>query len=306
MKARKLSLDASGEVIERLVNGEKVIIDVGANFDVSPDIYVFYEHLALRDEIRAAVQDSPKGYAVFDAGTHIGYIYWPPSFYYAALDFGVSDRNIDSGLITYSFNANPLDYFTDELRESILEAYQPYYDSLVEEGTTPYSDIEDSRMGINHQDTIWGVWFKDDLGNAWDYRGTYWWAVNLVKKEDLHQETYWKTLQEFPTMSGLFGEGAGKEVVGKALYEGQPIGRSSQFFILSGNGIAGVARIGEDWGDSPRTVYLKYQVQPNTDSRFDEKLIMESFPTQELAEASSFSDKAVAFRREPCKNPDCS
>ena len=306
MDARELRLDAREERIDGLVNGEKVIIDAGVSFDVSPDIYVFYAHLALRDEIRAVVQGSPTGYAVFDAGTHIGYIYWPPPSSYYSFDFGVSDRNIDRGLITYSFNANPLDYFTDELQESILEAYQPYYDSLVEEGTTPYSDIEDSRGSINHQDTIWGVWFKDDLGNAWDYRGTYWWAVNLAKKEDLHQETYWKTLEEFPTMSGLFGEGAGKEVVGKALYEGQPIGRSSYFFILSGNGIAGVARIGEGGGDSPRTVYLKYQVQPNTDSRFDEKLIMESFPTQEVAEASSFSDNAVTFRREPCKNPGCS
>ncbi len=187
-----------------------------------------------------------------------------------------------------------------------MEAYQPYYDSLVEEGTTPYSDIEDSRGSINHQDTIWGVWFKDDLGNAWDYRDTYWWAVNLVKKEDLHQETYWKTLQEFPTMSGLFVEAADKEVVGKPLYEGQPNGRS-KFFILSGSDTAGVARIEEGLGirSTPTTVYLKYQVQPNTDSRFDEELIMESFPTFEAAESSNFSGKAVAFRREPCKDPAC-
>ncbi len=98
LDTRALRLDASGEGREGFVNGEKVIIDVGVSFDVSPDIYVFYAHLALRDEIRAAVQDSPKGYAVFDAGTHIGYIYWPPPSSYYSLDFGVSDRNIDRGL----------------------------------------------------------------------------------------------------------------------------------------------------------------------------------------------------------------
>ena len=41
--------------------------------------------------------------------------------------------------------------------------------------------------------------------------------------------------------------------------------------------------MGEEWGDSPRTVYLKYEVEPNTDSKFDDVLIMESFPTFEAA-----------------------
>ena len=130
--------------------------------------------------------------------------------------------------------------------------------------------------------------------------------MSLVKKADLHQTTYWKTLEEFPTMSGLFVEQSMVEVVGKPLYEGQPI-RRSKFHILSGNERFGVARIGEDRGDSPRIVYLKYEVQPNTASKFDDMLMMESFPTFEAAESSDFSGKAVLFRRKPCKNsnPAC-
>lgn len=304
---RGIRVFGSEQGIEGQFNGEKVLIDVQAWFDVSPAVTVFYMHLTLRDEIRAVIQDSPNRYVIFDAGTHIGYIYWPPPSSFYTVDFGVEDRNMDAGLTqdpygSLNVRVNPLDYFIDDLRESILEAYQPVYDSLVQRGTFPYSDIEDSRQNINEQDTIWGVWFKDDLVDVWD--GSAWSVVNLVKKANLHQPTYWKTLEEFPAMSGLFVEEAREEVVGKPLYEGQPIG-VNKLYILSGDDVAGVARIDQDWGSNPPSVYLKYQVQPNTDSKFDDKLIMESFPTQEAAEAASFSDKAVAFRREPCKNPDC-
>ena len=288
-------------------NSEKVLIDVKVSFWVSPRVEVFYMHLALRDEIRAVLEDSPNGYAIVDAGTHIGYVYTPHNRVYT-LDFGVQDLNKYSGQTQDSEHwlntrVNPLDYFTDELRASILEAYQPVYDSLVEQGTFPYSDLENSRQNINEQDTIWGVWFKDDIVEVSE--GSTWSRVNLVKKVDLHQDTYWKTLEQHPAMSGLFIEDTNEELVGKPLYEGQPIG-VSRFYILSGNDAAGVARIEEDWGSDPPLVYFKYEVQSYTGSEFDDKLIMESFPTQKVAEVSSFSDKAVAFRREPCKNPDCS
>ena len=65
--------------------------------DVSPEITVFYMHLTLRDEIRATVQDSPNAYVIFDAGTHIGYIYPPPTSSFYTLDFGVQDQNMDAG-----------------------------------------------------------------------------------------------------------------------------------------------------------------------------------------------------------------
>lgn len=291
---------------EEHYNGENVLINVKVSVWVSPRIKVFYMHLTLRDEIRALVDDSPNGYVVQDAGTHIGYVYTPSDRVYT-LDFGVEDLDKPSGQIQDSEHwlntrVNPLDYFTDELRASILEAYRPAYDALVKAGTFPYSDLEDSRQNINEQNTIWGVWFKDDILEVSE--GSMWSRVNLVKKTNLHQETYWRTLEQQPTMSGLFVEDTKEKLVGKALYEGQPIG-VNRFYILSGNDAAGVARIEEDWGNNPPLVYLKYEVETKTDSPFDDKLIMESFETFEMAEASSFTDKAVAFRREPCKNPEC-
>jgi len=280
-------------------NGEKVLINVQAWFNVSPSIQVFYMHLTLRDEINKMVQNSQDGYVVLDAGTHIGYIYNPPHPHYS-LDFGVEDLDKDSGQTQdprfwLNIRVNPLDYFTQEVRQSILEAYQPVVDYMVAKGTFAYSDLEDSRQNINEQDTLWGVWFKDDLKSAWG--GSAWSVVNIVKKVYLHPKTYWRTLQQFPTMSGLFVEQARGGVVGKPLYQGQPMGYN-KIFILSGNELAGVARIEQDWSGYPR-VYLKYEVQPNTESKFDDKLIMESFYTQEAAESSRFSDKAVTFRREP-------
>ena len=253
------------------------------------------------------VKDFPESQVAFDAGTHIGYVYTPPPYSVYTLDFGVNDRDMDAGLsqnpdIGWNTQVNPLDYFNEDLRKSILEAYQPLYDSLVRRGTFPYSDIEDSRQDINEHDTIWGVWFKDDLVDMWV--GSAWSVVNLVKKANLHQATYWKTLEQFPAMSGLFVEDTDEKLVGNPLYEGQPIG-DSRFYILAGNNVAGVALIEEDWGSNPRAVYLKYEVKENTDSKYDDKLIMESFPTFEAAESSNFSGKAVAFRREPCQDPAC-
>ena len=180
-----------------------------------------------------------------------------------------------------------------------MEAYQASYDKLVEQGVTPYSDIGDSRANFNHQDTIWGIWYKDELIEAWD--GSAWSIVSLVRKADLHQETYWKTLEDFPTMSGLFVEQSIGEVVGKPLYPGQPI-RRSKIHILSGDERVGVARIGEDRGDNPRTIYLKYELQMNTASKFDDKLMMESFQTLDEAMSSQFTEKALRFRKEPCNS----
>ena len=69
-------------------NGEEVLIDLKVSFWVSPRVKAFYMHLALRDQIRAVIQDSSNGYAIFDAGTHIGYVYRPLQRVYT-LDFGV-------------------------------------------------------------------------------------------------------------------------------------------------------------------------------------------------------------------------
>ena len=298
----------SEEGIDGHFKGEKVLINIQAQFDVSSDITVFYQHLTLRDEVNTMLQDSPNRFVIFDAGAHIGYAYLPTKAWYT-IDFGVRDRRVDAGLTQdpserWNSMVNPLDYFNDDLRGSILGNYQETYDSLVEGGVTPYSDIEDSRMNINEPNTIWGYWFKNDLPDMWD--GSAWSVVTLINSADLHQETYWKTLEEFPGMSGLFVEQSRAEVIRQPLYEGQPIVRS-KFYILSGDDRAGVGRIGEERGNDPRIIYLKYELQPNTADELDAMLMMESFQSLEAAEAREFSDRAVVFRRKPCRDskPSC-
>jgi hypothetical protein len=281
---------------ESSVNGEKVFVDIQVWFEVSPDVEVFYMHLTLRDEIKREVEESPNGYVVFEAGTHIGYIYND----YFSLDFGVEDKTHDSGQTDrpsfwWTRRVNPLDYFTDGLRQSILDAYQPVLHSLKNSGTTPYSNFEDSRSNINIPDTIWGVWFKDDLSDAFDVR-VDWAVINFAKREFLHQDTYWKVLQSNPTLSGLFTESVTNQVQGTYLYDGAPMG-VSRLFILSGDEKAGVARIDDEWGEG--TTFLKYEVSLNTESKFDDKLVMESFSTYGDAENRDFSVRAVTFRRMP-------
>ncbi|MBO19885.1 MAG: hypothetical protein CL732_05020, partial [Chloroflexi bacterium] len=112
-------------------------------------------------------------------------------------------------------------------------------------------------------------------------------------------ETYWRTLGKFPDLSGLFVEQARTKAVGKALYEGGPIGES-RFFVLFGDDTSGVARIDNlrDW-EEPRSMYLKYEISRYSESASDDMLKIEGFLHQADAE-SDFSDKAMQFRRRPC------
>ena len=229
-------------------NGDKVIINADVRFEVGSDVTVGFGHLALLDEIRATVENSPNSEVIFEAGTHIGYMYTPDQDF-ESLDFVVSDQSVDSGLTEdpndwWNVRVNPLDYFTEENRQLILDAYQGTYNMLVAQGTTPYSDMEDSRLNINKQDQIWGIWFKDDLDHAFGVdQGTAWAVISFLDKADFNQETYWRTLQEFPTMSGLFVEkGRTTEVVGNPLYEGQPIG-ANKFYMFSGTAASGVGTL---------------------------------------------------------------
>ena len=176
---------------------------------------------------------------------------------------------------------------------------------LVNDGYAAFADLKDSRLNINEDGKIWGVWFKNDLSNAFSgsagYSGSAWSVINIVKLADLTQSTYWKAIEKYPKLSGLFVEANRKQVVGQALYEGGPIGEN-RFFILSGNNSSGVARI-EDHRttNNPRAVYLKYAVTPNSNNELEDTLLIEGFISQNVAEISEFSSKAVRFRRPPCQ-----
>jgi hypothetical protein len=198
-----------------------------------------------------------------------------------------------------------LDYFTKETKQSILETYQNSYQRLVDNGTTAFADLEDSRLDLNENGKIWGVWFKDEFPNAFSsdsgHSGTAWSVINVVRTDDLTQETYWKILQKFPDSSGFFVEQALKDALGQSLYEGGPIGEN-RFFILSGDDTFGIARIvnRRDWEGS-RTMYLKYEIIRHSESKVDDMLRIEAFITQDEAEMNGFSEKAVRFRRTPCE-----
>ena len=67
-------------------NGDKVIINADVRFEVGSDVTVGFGHLALLDEIRATAEDSPNSEVIFEAGTHIGYMYTPDQDF-ESLDF---------------------------------------------------------------------------------------------------------------------------------------------------------------------------------------------------------------------------
>ncbi len=304
---RTRNINVSGS--DGTYNGEKVLTDVKVYFEASTDITLFFMHLALLADIKSQVDQSSSGYSVLEAGTHIGYVYAPNRERYS-LDFGVEDKSVDPGLTFnddhwWNIRVNPLDYFTKETKQSILETYQNSYQRLVDNGTTAFADLEDSRLDLNENGKIWGVWFKDEFPNAFSsdsgHSGTAWSVINVVRTDDLTQETYWKILQKFPDSSGFFVEQALKDALGQSLYEGGPIGEN-RFFILSGDDTFGIARIvnRRDWEGS-RTMYLKYEIIRHSESKVDDMLRIEAFITQDEAEMNGFSEKAVRFRRTPCE-----
>jgi len=169
------------------------------------------------------------------------------------------------------------------------------------EGEHPFSDLEDSRSNINENGKIWGTWFKDDLSDVFDYAyfGAAWSIIHLTETDDLSKETFWKFLERQPDLSGIIIESNRLDAVGKPLYVGEPIGKNS-FFILSGNDSDGIGRMTNYFfGNDTRTMYLKYQVTANTESKLDVNLILEVCDGKDLAESSDFSDGAVEFRRQP-------
>ncbi|MFW6134233.1 MAG: hypothetical protein ACOC5R_01495 [Elusimicrobiota bacterium] len=283
-------------------NGEKIWVNVQVWLQASEDIEVFFMHLSLRDKIKSEVENASQGYKVYEAGTHIGYIYYPT---WNSLDFGVEDRTKDSGMSPdpyywWNIRANPYDYFNSYLKNKILELYQPMYDKMKTDGETPYSDLTDSRSNINVNKKIWGVWFRDDLSNPLEEYDTDWSIINTVKKEYLHEETYHKTLDDYPEMDGLYAENTSGEIEEPHLY---PIDDSTlgicKFFIEIEDSKGKGAKIVKNYNDSEYR-YLRYKVEVNDpDTIYDDKLIIKGFKTKSDAEDCDLSSDVITFRRTP-------
>ena len=298
------------EGAKTVYDGHNVLSDVQVYVHPSVDVTVFFQHLTLLEQIRSLLNDSPSG-LVLQAGTHIGYLKTPDAYGrdYDVIDFGVTDRQVDGGLTEYDdywwdMLANPFDYFTEESKRSILDAYQPVYDRMVAEGNHPFTDIEDSRLNLNENGKIWGTWFKDDLPNGFEWAtwASAWSVIHLTKTDDLQRETFWQYLEQHPGLSGLFIEANRLEPVGQPLYEDKPYGRSG-YYLLSGDESSGIAKMEYYFsrGDGSQTQYVRFHVTYKSQNIFDDILTLEVFDSYETAKSNEFSDKAIRFRRSPCK-----
>ena len=252
---------------------------------------------------------------MLEAGTHIGYLKSSDAYEmdYDVIDFGVLDKRANAELTKYddhwwNIRVNPLDYFSEDARQSILAAYKPVYDRMASEGIHPFTDIEDSRLNLNENGKIWGTWFKNDLSNGFEgaTSASAWSVIHFTKTDDLQRETFWKYLEQHPELSGILIEANRLEAVGQRLYAGQPYGKSG-YYLLSGDESSGLAKMERYFshGEGFQAQYVRFHVTGNTKSTFDDILTLEVFNSYELAESSAFSDKAVKFRRGPCKTQKC-
>lgn len=297
-----------------LYDGQEVLSDVQAYFEASADVTVFFMHLTLLKDLETRLNNSDHGFIVLEAGTHIGYLKSADAYgmEYDVVDFGVSDKRSDAGLTRsgdhwWNRRANPLDYFVEDVRTSILTAYEPVYARYMAEGTHPFTNVEDSRTNLNEKGEIWGTWFKGDLPNGFD--GASWasdWSVIHVTNVDhVEHATFWKSLEEHPGLSGLWVEADRGNLVGQPLYDRRPNGKS-WYYLLSGNASSGVAKIEPYFYQDVSSVwYLKFEIEPRTDGPYHDILRIEAFSSLELAESNGFSDAAVSFRRTPCRETAC-
>ena len=303
------------EGVTTVYDGNNVLSDVQAYFEASADLTVFFMHLTLLEQVKSLLDDSDQGYVVLEAGTHIGYLKSSDAYEmdYDVIDFGVLDKRANAELTKYddhwwNIRVNPLDYFSEDARQSILAAYKPVYDRMASEGIHPFTDIEDSRLNLNENGKIWGTWFKNDLSNGFEgaTSASAWSVIHFTKTDDLQRETFWKYLEQHPELSGILIEANRLEAVGQRLYAGQPYGKSG-YYLLSGDESSGLAKMERYFslGEGFQTQYVRFHVTGNTKSTFDDILTLEVFNSYELAESSAFSDKAVKFRRGPCKTQKC-
>ena len=106
-------------------------------------------------------------------------------------------------------------------------------------------------------------------------------------------------MERQPFLSGIIIESNTLDAVGKPLHLGEPL-RKNLSVILSGTDSYGIGRMTSYFSrNDTRSMYVKYQVIANTESKLDDNLILEVFDSKDLAESSDFSDGAVEFRRPP-------
>ena len=301
------SQEDSADTSASFYDGNEIIYDTQIWGQASENVTIFFMHLALLNSIYSALNNSEEHFIVIEAGTHIGYIKNHESYEmeHQVIDFGVEDKEFDAGLTTseswWNHRVNPLDYFSDDIQNSLRASYQAIYPELVEDGTHPFTDLEDSRANLNSDGEIWGTWFKADSEGGLSYAPA-WSVIHLTKTQDLSLETYWKTLESNPGLSGILLESKRAPLVGKGLYSGPPAGKN-KIFIESGQFSAGVAKVSPYYSQpsdtNETTLYWKYSVDAKSVGTFDDTLTIETFTNEKDATNSGFSENAAVFQRQP-------
>lgn len=301
-----------------VVAGETIHVDADIDFEMAGSVAVFYQHLGLRDDIVRTVEESDEDDVEFSAGTHIGYMYYPP---WHTFDFGVEDWNDPprgvSATPDHRLNVrrNPLDYFVPSLREELLALYEPLYERMREEGVVAWSDLTDSRTDIHVAGTLAGLWCRDDLASDELFPPVnHWGLINFVGIDNLHTDTFWRVLEhpwnQEQGFAGLFTEAVSYQGDPPVpLYDGEPIAQfGSRLYLLEGDLSAGVAMIVEPRWDPldaenehnhpsvGERRYLRFVVEAGADRWGDRLHITGAHERNALEEGV---DDALTYRRDP-------
>ena len=297
-----------------MYNGENCLNNIQIRFHPAHGVTIKYDHLMMKKELYDRIISASGGYVILDSGVQLGYNHNEAGKKTTNIDITVIDKNkfsdADSGMDNfgdYYCFVNPLDYFDTASRNYILQQYQPYYQSMINDGTVMFSDLAVSSTTINIPGEIWGIWYKDDFNGCALGKEVNWSTINIVRKDQFNSRTFWKILNATPTIDGGFSDSTrntdSTSPQGTVLYDTAPFQNSVLYILSGGNDQAGIMKI-EQYLYSPvpdptLVKYLKYEFHENNASTyFDDKLIMEGFDTENDARnAAAFSANAVTFRR---------
>jgi len=304
-------INLSDVTVETFVSyeGNSVSIDGDIDFQVSPQLWINYDHLDILVSLKEQLDNSDDGYLVLPAGTHIGYIL-PENYQLSgttgSLDFQISDDRVNAGLASDpSYNMNrwsyPSPYFADSVQTEITTRYAELYDRLAVLGRAPESKL-DSPLDINVVNSPWGVWYykSGDLTADNDSYLYFLGIIAFLKHPDkTNAETFKYDLRNatqevaIPSnLEGFFGYSSGT-IPSKYSFLTSHITWS--VFLVSGDYDYGVFKI---YKDMTTSYYMKFELIENDASdKWDDELKIEFFDTS--VGATGPFQTPLTYKRDP-------
>ncbi len=302
-----------GNITAEATDGEVIYTDTRLTFWF--DEYVGFEfvHFSVLKSLVDEVLASTEAYLVIPAGQKIGYTHSGSALdikaFNLTLNNGLSEVTPEGWFVTSSY-FNPINFFTEEIQDEILNFYNTYvYPSMVEGGKWIESSLT-ADFDISIEDTIWGNWWYKSGPMTPDYSGYYFreGIVVFLHKDKTNPETFVKVpgdgddlvTAECPSWQGVYIDSG--QLVGLRNSNGRYIE------IISGSasdeGVMALKLFHQATNES-QTRYARFVYTASEINKFYDELQFKIYDTSAEASADAeFSDPVVYIRDQEKGTPN--